>query len=118
MESDKTTPLEDSMSGEDGASMFDDDIDWFEGACPMCGKWEVRRAECSNFDCEDGYYHDCGEDTCCCADPEPDTRCDECGGHGCHVWCSHCGFDLLRKRFPNGMSEKYVLSFARIEGTA
>lgn len=32
----------------------------------------------------EGYYHDCGEDTCCCADPESDdlVRCAECGGRG------------------------------------
>ena len=33
--------------------------------------------------CEDGYsYHDCGEDTCCCADPQPNVICDTCGGKG------------------------------------
>jgi hypothetical protein len=35
----------------------------------------------------DGGYHDCGEDTCCCAlgdDPDPDwVTCEDCGGTGC-----------------------------------
>jgi len=32
----------------------------------------------------EGYYHDCGEDTCCCADPESDelVPCQECHGRG------------------------------------
>ena len=29
-----------------------------------------------------GMWHDCGEDTCCCLDPEPDQFCDECYGDG------------------------------------
>lgn len=32
----------------------------------------------------EGYYHDCGEDTCCCARPELDELwpCENCGGTG------------------------------------
>lgn len=32
----------------------------------------------------EGEYHDCGEDTCCCADPETQDMypCEECGGTG------------------------------------
>lgn len=31
----------------------------------------------------EGYsHHDCGEDTCCCADPEDNVRCDICHGKG------------------------------------
>ena len=32
----------------------------------------------------EGFYHDCGEDTCCCAHPEDDDlfECEECGGTG------------------------------------
>jgi hypothetical protein len=34
--------------------------------------------------CAEGDYHDCDEDTCCCADPEYDYRvaCRMCGGNG------------------------------------
>ena len=32
-------------------------------------------------ECEDGYsYHDCGEDTCCCLNPELNVVCDTCEG--------------------------------------
>jgi len=48
--------------------------------CKRCGNkmdWEDCGA------CEDGYsYHDCGEDCCCCADPEPNVKCEQCGGDG------------------------------------
>lgn len=32
----------------------------------------------------DGYYHDCGEDTCCCAHPDEDdlVTCSDCNGTG------------------------------------
>lgn len=31
----------------------------------------------------EGGFHDCGEDCCCCADPEEITEdCPECGGSG------------------------------------
>lgn len=32
----------------------------------------------------EGEYHDCGEDTCCCADPETQDMydCEECNGTG------------------------------------
>jgi hypothetical protein len=31
----------------------------------------------------EGYTdHDCGEDCCCCLNPEPNVRCDECDGKG------------------------------------
>lgn len=29
-----------------------------------------------------GGGHDCGEDTCCCLDPEPNVPCDFCGEMG------------------------------------
>jgi hypothetical protein len=41
----------------------DDDVD-----CPTCGG--------------DGIVHDCGEDTCCCADKSPNVPCPDCGGQG------------------------------------
>ena len=37
--------------------------------------------ECWN--CDDGYSgHDCGEDICCCLDPEDNVICDICRGKG------------------------------------
>lgn len=46
---------------------FDDDD--LCGACGACGGT--------------GGYHDCGEDCCCCLDPEEITHyCDICGGTG------------------------------------
>jgi hypothetical protein len=33
--------------------------------------------------CVDGYSgHDCGEDTCCCLEPEENMVCDTCNGAG------------------------------------
>jgi len=44
-----------------------DDKEWIE--CWQCS------GECYS-------HHDCGEDTCCCADPQPNVMCDICGGEG------------------------------------
>jgi len=30
----------------------------------------------------EAWHHDCGEDVCCCADPEPNVMCDICLGYG------------------------------------
>jgi hypothetical protein len=39
-------------------------------ACPACDG--------------EGFYHDCGDDTCCCANPDEDDvyTCHECNGTG------------------------------------
>lgn len=49
--------------------------------CARCGSSAVL-SRCGNCD-EFGYsHHDCGEDTCCCVDPEPNVRCNWCEGEG------------------------------------
>lgn len=45
-----------------------EDLDFIE--CPECGG--------QGFTGE----HDCGEDTCACADPQPNVDCDICHGDG------------------------------------
>lgn len=44
------------------------------------------------YNCEEGYSdHDCGEDTCCCLNPEPNVVCDVCDGKGGWWKCDRCG---------------------------
>jgi len=47
--------------------------------CARCGSSaDFHRCD----QCEDGYSdHECGEDCCCCADPELNVICDICQGH-------------------------------------
>lgn len=67
-----------------------------EDPCPSCGG-EVYYRLCDQ--CEDGFsHHDCGEDCCCCADPENNVPCDICRGKGYLLWCSACGKDLKFKQ--------------------
>ena len=68
-----------------------------EGYCKYCGS-SVHWEDCDQ--CEDGYsYHDCGEDTCCCLDPEPNVECDVCYGEGgWYVCLGNCG-----KKKPNDL---------------
>lgn len=60
-------------------------------------RWDCQCARCGSSlffdDCEacggeglDG--HDCGEDCCCCADPEENVVCAYCGGKGSFPHCA------------------------------
>lgn len=56
-----------------------------EYACGRCGS-SLEFRECGN--CDDGYVgHDCGEDCCCCADPEDNVACEICHGNGTIAHC-------------------------------
>ena len=53
--------------------------------CPICGSI-MEWVDCYN--CEEGYsHHDCGEDCCCCAEPENNIPCDICRGEGGWMQC-------------------------------
>lgn len=62
------------------------------GACPQDGReWDAQCGRCGSsidwVDCElcggEGYSeHDCGDDTCCCLEPENNLACASCGGAG------------------------------------
>lgn len=57
-------------------------------SCDECGG-ELQWEEC--YDCDGvGAYHDCGEDTCCCADPDPNCECPTCSGDGGWQFCDLC----------------------------
>ena len=49
--------------------------------CTHCG-WELERELCDQCDGEGVFGHDCGEDVCCCLDPEENEPCALCGGEG------------------------------------
>lgn len=83
----------------------DTDGETADADCPKCdGSTRSRRCQ----SCEDGFSesdHDCGEDTCCCLDPEP-GECSECAGKGWFHWCPTCGWDLIEKCYLNGRDER------------
>jgi len=52
-----------------------DDLDSSDG---RIGEWQ----EC-HYCCGTGFsHHDCGDDTCCCLEPEDNVTCDTCMGIG------------------------------------
>ena len=58
-----------------------------EYQCARCGStlmWE----DCSNCAGEGVSGHDCGEDSCCCADSFDNMRCDICQGKGAFPRCA------------------------------
>jgi hypothetical protein len=57
--------------------------------CSQC-ETELEWVECEQCDGEGMSGHDCGEDCCCCLDPEPNELCDLCGGAGGWYWCYVC----------------------------
>lgn len=62
-----------------------DGREW-ECQCGRCGS-SVDFEECWNCGGERFSGHDCGEDCCCCLDPEENVVCDVCRGRG--GW-DHC----------------------------
>lgn len=59
-----------------------------EPVCKKCGL-DVVWHECEH--CEDANSsHDCGEDVCCCLDPQPNVLCDVCNGEGGWWVCDNC----------------------------
>jgi len=63
-------------------------------APPLCNlhieHGEREWCECWQCDGEGVSGHDCGDDCCCCLDPEDNMRCDICGGHGGWWRCYTC----------------------------
>jgi hypothetical protein len=59
--------------------------------CPRCGCCTLIWTECDYCGGEGYTGHDCGEDCCCCLDPEDNVRCDICKGYGGWNECAgHC----------------------------
>jgi hypothetical protein len=57
-----------------------------EYQCGRCGS-SIAFEECPQC-CGEGYTsHDCGEDSCCCLDPEDNVPCDICHGRGTFPRC-------------------------------
>jgi len=54
--------------------------------CEVCG-CELERERCDQCGGEGYWGHDCGEDVCCCLDPEENERCERCDGEGSWWYC-------------------------------
>lgn len=50
--------------------------------CQRCKCCELVPEDCDACGGEGVCGHECGEDTCCCLDPEENMACDWCGGRG------------------------------------
>jgi hypothetical protein len=90
-----------------------DGRDW-DCQCARCGSSCYYR-DCWN--CEDGYsHHNCGDDCCCCAFPEPNVVCDICDGDGgwncCLSSAEWCQANPLpgRENVERGKIEWFVCS--------
>ena len=55
--------------------------------CPRCHCCELEPEDCDACGGEGLSGHDCGEDTCCCAEPEENEECDYCNGRGVFFVC-------------------------------
>jgi hypothetical protein len=62
-----------------------------ETEAPMCecGSEKFWR-ECWDCGGEAYTHHDCGEDCCCCLDPEDNVLCETCEGACGWYQCSQC----------------------------
>lgn len=90
----------------------DDGKSW-DCQCARCGSsltWDA----CEACDGEGVSGHDCGEDCCCCMDPEDNVRCDFCRGTGgfyhclsSHAWCAANPMPL-REQVEGGTPEWFA----------
>lgn len=55
--------------------------------CARCGS-EAEWLNCANCGGEGLSHHDCGEDCCCCIDPEANVTCYWCRGEGGSRHCT------------------------------
>lgn len=64
-------------------------VEGFEEVCAKCGG-DVEWTDCWNCGGNGIDGHECGEDTCCCLDPEDNVRCNTCEGKGSWATCPGC----------------------------
>lgn len=89
----------------------------WDAQCARCGS-TASWVDCEN--CDDGVSgHDCGEDSCCCLDPEENLVCQFCRGNGgwttCisdHEWCDS-NPRPGREDVPSGRLEWFCLEERR-----
>lgn len=55
--------------------------------CEQCGCCELVAEPCEQCGGDGVFGHNCGEDCCCCLDPEENETCNECGGLGFYKVC-------------------------------
>lgn len=77
--------------------------------CERCGCCELVWQSCEQCGGDGVFGHDCGEDTCCCLDPEEDDPCEICDGEGGWMRCvghceddGHCREETTDEPFPDG----------------
>lgn len=59
--------------------------------CQRCHCCSTYTEDCDYCGGEGVSDHDCGEDCCCCLDPEDNVSCDMCRGKGFFTSCiGHC----------------------------
>mgnify|MGYP007083428909 CR=1 FL=1 len=66
------------MNTQDGDYSADVEV---EPCCEVCGS-SMEWVDCDQCAGEGYSWHDCGEDVCCCLNPEDNVRCDQCDGNG------------------------------------
>jgi hypothetical protein len=72
----------------------------YDCQCARCGS-SVMPEDCDNCGGTGVSSHDCGEDTCCCLDPDDNVTCDWCGGRG-HFWVCLSSSDWCRTHAREG----------------
>lgn len=97
-----------------------DGRDW-EPQCARCGSSVGHETcfECGGDGCS---HHDCGDDSCCCHNPEKNVQCDTCEGEG-RWWLCLSGSEFCQKNplpgredIKQGQIEWYTFDTLPING--
>lgn len=76
----------------------------YDCQCARCGS-SMEWDECEMCGGEGMDDHDCGEDCCACADPEPNVPCQWCDGQGGRLCCLS-GFEWCEANPLPGREDK------------
>lgn len=86
----------DHPRGPNGGPMF-----LREELCPICECCSLSNESCDTCGGDGVSGHECGEDTCCCLDPEDNVTCDICNGEGGWLTCiGGCNFLTMERHKP------------------
>lgn len=78
---------------------FNDDIEDIDASCSKCGHSPIRRRDCDNIGCQEGYHDEYDDDPINFPiEGESFYKCSDCKGTGAIIWCPECGHEMTGEK--------------------